>query len=70
MSKKDRDLKSISHSDEPSVPFDPGFFPRIHIAKARHKSGETTTGMGWSREEADQDLGKRISRGKRDKWVE
>jgi hypothetical protein len=67
MARKNGNITSLIHRDEPSFPLDPGILPRIHTMTAKHKNGDKTTGYGWSREGACEDLGKRISQGKRDK---
>ena len=61
-SKNDKEPDKVTHDSE----FVIGHKPYVEVTKIE-KDGETTTGLGWTREEADKNAGEKYSRGEKDK---
>jgi hypothetical protein len=59
--KDDRTPDKVTHSSE----FVIGHKPSVEVTKIE-KDGETTTGRGWDRDEADKNAGEKFSRGEKD----
>jgi hypothetical protein len=59
---KDKKL-SVTHKEHETFVI-PGLLPVAHESVAKRTDGSKTSGWGWSRKEADEDLGKKVSQGK------